>query len=550
MLAQNKIFLTEEVAGKGRFFRARFLQPGLVKYSFGVCLLTKEVIDSFVQGFVGCSVTIDHVEIDEDNCDDVCCGVISRVEYNEEDGWYWCEGILRDPNAIELVRNGYTVSCQYEITEYADNTENALHNGIEYDKVILGGKCEHLAIVKNPRYEGAMIAVNAQEFRTADDGHVYPIKEDKRGVEYLNDIARRIKVPLNFSAVLGKKGCFEARLTPEGRRRWGDFIEKSFQGGLIDKRGWDKDSDGDVFKVRFKSKEDNMAQNASDKDGKWITIKGTHVFIKDGQSVEDAMKETSGSSSTGKRKQDGDKGAAEAKSKDLEGKYSREDAEFDIEQAQKDIEEARSLGYEKIEDIAEFLGLDEDEVREMIGGKSGGQNNDINSLIERFDLNFKDELSEEQQNYLAAIIDATKRQDVKELNSLIERFDLNFSDELSKEQSDYWKHIVETSKGASDGQKSNDKKQSLKDNLRGKYEREDADFDVVQAKKDIAEAKKMGYKRVEDIAEFLGLDEDEVREFLNPSAKNSVEEQFKECLYDLAAETIVEKLKDSHYLKM
>lgn len=455
MLAQNKIFLTEEVAGKGRFFRARFLQPGLVKYSFGVCLLTKEVIDSFVQGFVGCSVTIDHVEIDEDNCDDVCCGVISRVEYNEEDGWYWCEGILRDPNAIELVRNGYTVSCQYEITEYADNTKNALHNGIEYDKIILGGKCEHLAIVKNPRYEGAMIAVNAQEFRTADDGHVYPIKEDKRGVEYLNDIARRIKVPLNFSAVLGKKGCFEARLTPEGRRRWGNFIEESFQGGLIDKRGWDKDSDGDVFKVRFKSKEDNMAQNASDKDGKWITVKGTHVFIKDGQSVEDAMKETFGSSSTGKQVQDGNKDAAEAKSKDLKGKYSREDAEFDIEQARKDIEEAQSLGYETVEDISEFLGLDEDETREL-----------------------------------------------------------------------------------------------TQDSLQGKYAREDAKFDVEQAKKDIEIAQQRGYKTVDEVAEYLGLDEDEVREFLNPSAKNSVEEQFKECLYDLAAETIVEKLRDSRYLKM
>ena len=181
MLAQNKIFLTEEVAGKGRFFRARFLQPGLVKYSFGVCLLTKEVIDSFVQGFVGCSVTVDHVEIDEDNCDDVCCGVISRVEYNEEDGWYWCEGILRDPDAIELVRNGYTVSCQYEITEYADNTENALHNGIEYDKVILGGKCEHLAIVKNPRYEGAMIAVNALD--KTNDGRFVTLRR-KNGSSY------------------------------------------------------------------------------------------------------------------------------------------------------------------------------------------------------------------------------------------------------------------------------------------------------------------------------------------------------------------------------
>ena len=43
MKAQN-IFLDENTGGKGRYFKARFLQPGLVKYSFGVCLLEKETI--------------------------------------------------------------------------------------------------------------------------------------------------------------------------------------------------------------------------------------------------------------------------------------------------------------------------------------------------------------------------------------------------------------------------------------------------------------------------------------------------------------------------
>ena len=50
--AQNAIYLKEDNGGKGRFFRARFLQAGLVKYSFGVCLLKKETIDKFVYKFV------------------------------------------------------------------------------------------------------------------------------------------------------------------------------------------------------------------------------------------------------------------------------------------------------------------------------------------------------------------------------------------------------------------------------------------------------------------------------------------------------------------
>lgn len=160
-IATNSIILSEDTGGKGRQFRARFLQAGLVKYSFGVCLLTKDVINKFIATFIGCPVIIDHSDVTDENAKDKRVGVVSRVDFNDNDGWFWCEGIIFDDKAIELINNGYNVSCQYEITEYAENTEGKLHNGIPYDKVILNGKFEHLAIVDNPRYEGAMIAVNA-----------------------------------------------------------------------------------------------------------------------------------------------------------------------------------------------------------------------------------------------------------------------------------------------------------------------------------------------------------------------------------------------------
>ncbi len=159
--AQNAIYLKEDNGGKGRFFRARFLQPGLVKYSFGVCLLTKEVIDKFVYKFVGCPVVIDHKDVTDESAKDMRVGVISKVDFDPFDAWYWCEGVIFDQEAIDLVNNGYNVSCQYEITQYATNDKEELHNGNPYDKEILDGAPEHLAIVKNPRYENAMIAVNA-----------------------------------------------------------------------------------------------------------------------------------------------------------------------------------------------------------------------------------------------------------------------------------------------------------------------------------------------------------------------------------------------------
>ena len=155
--AVNAIILGEGDE-KGRPFKSRFLQAGLVKYDFGVCLLQKETIDKFIDTFKGCPVVINH----KDNITESDkVGVVQNIWFSEQDGWFWCDGVLTDDKAVELVENGYNVSCQYAITDYSNNTEKKLHNGNPYDKEILNGLFEHLAIVDNPRYEGAYIAVNA-----------------------------------------------------------------------------------------------------------------------------------------------------------------------------------------------------------------------------------------------------------------------------------------------------------------------------------------------------------------------------------------------------
>nr|DAD89867.1 MAG TPA: prohead serine protease [Myoviridae sp. ctsip2] len=155
--AVNAIILGEG-SEKGRPFKARFLQAGLVKYDFGVCLLQKETIDKFIDTFKGCPVIINH----KDNITEADkVGVVQNIWFSDKDGWYWCDGVLTDDKAVKLVENGYNVSCQYAITDYSINNDSKLHNGNPYDKEILNGLFEHLAIVDNPRYEGAYIAVNA-----------------------------------------------------------------------------------------------------------------------------------------------------------------------------------------------------------------------------------------------------------------------------------------------------------------------------------------------------------------------------------------------------
>ena len=70
MKAINKVFLGQENKGRGRYFKSRFIEAGLVQYDFGLCLLPKENLDKFVQGFVGCPVIIDHNEVYDDNAED------------------------------------------------------------------------------------------------------------------------------------------------------------------------------------------------------------------------------------------------------------------------------------------------------------------------------------------------------------------------------------------------------------------------------------------------------------------------------------------------
>lgn len=155
--AVNAIILGEG-SEKGRPFKSRFLQAGLVKYDFGVCLLQKETIDKFIDTFKGCPVIINHKDSITES-DKV--GVVNNIWFSDKDGWYWCDGVLTDDKAVKLVESGYNVSCQYAIIDYSINNDGKLHNGNPYDKEILNGLFEHLAIVDNPRYEGAYIAVNA-----------------------------------------------------------------------------------------------------------------------------------------------------------------------------------------------------------------------------------------------------------------------------------------------------------------------------------------------------------------------------------------------------
>lgn len=149
--------------GKGRHFKSRFIQPGVAGYpgQFGNVLITKESLDKFIKTMVGVPVIINHKDLNKKNADEERVGVVNSVWYDNKDGWYWCDGIIWDETAQNLITDkNWSVSCSYDVIT-ADN-KGGSENNIKYDIEFLDGVFTHLALVSNPRYERANIVFNSK----------------------------------------------------------------------------------------------------------------------------------------------------------------------------------------------------------------------------------------------------------------------------------------------------------------------------------------------------------------------------------------------------
>ena len=157
-------------------YKTNFIEPGIVSYESegeGVLLVTKESLDKMANTFIGMPVFNEiHKDIDpelayrfreagESEKRDLADGIVADVMYNPESGWYDAVMLVWDEETIENIENkNYSVSCAYDIKE-VDNTPGTWHNS-PYDAKLIDGEYIHLAVVNNPRYEGAKIIKNSK----------------------------------------------------------------------------------------------------------------------------------------------------------------------------------------------------------------------------------------------------------------------------------------------------------------------------------------------------------------------------------------------------
>ena len=145
-------------------FTCNYIEPGLVSYEnegLGKCYVDKPALEKMQATFIGKPVVDrnDHVDgMTPADLDKVAKGYVTDVWYS--DGWFWCSFIVFDDKLKDDIKNKkYSVSCAYEVR--AADDKGGVRNNIDYNQEVLDGFYTHLAIVPNPRYNGAKILLNS-----------------------------------------------------------------------------------------------------------------------------------------------------------------------------------------------------------------------------------------------------------------------------------------------------------------------------------------------------------------------------------------------------
>lgn len=209
----------------------------------GIVLLKKETLDASLPSMVGTPVIIQHQNVTKSNADKLRIGTISNAYFNEPDGWYYCEGIIWDEEAKDLIDKGWSVSCSYDFLAY--NDEGGVENNIKYDKEFTKLNFTHLAIVDNPRYERANIIFNSKEKDMLLEELkklIFKVENSKENDEMIdNEKVDKRKLIDEVAGIMKSAGCDD------------EDIRTAI--GKMEKIGYDKSEDGSADNKKVKNEE-------------------------------------------------------------------------------------------------------------------------------------------------------------------------------------------------------------------------------------------------------------------------------------------------------
>lgn len=159
-------------------FGGRHIQTGIVGYpemkhphngKQGIDILVeKEVLDAMRPTMRGIPIlNWEHAQGDYAKwiAEGKAKGMVVGSHWNGDDAWEHCNYFVWDKEAKANCRNGFRLSNAWKEDEI--DWTPGIHNGKSYDGKLKAAHYTHMAIVPNPRYEGAIIYQNSKGGFTA-----------------------------------------------------------------------------------------------------------------------------------------------------------------------------------------------------------------------------------------------------------------------------------------------------------------------------------------------------------------------------------------------
>lgn len=138
-----------------KIYYCRHIEKGVTAYENENIFLEDEALNKMDKTMAGVPVKVFHVDkVDVSTIETDSDGFVIESFYCKSDGWHWAKFIAVTDACHDAIQKGWSVSNAYIPTESGAGGEC---HSVPYDRKILNGKYTHLAIVPNPRYEGAKI---------------------------------------------------------------------------------------------------------------------------------------------------------------------------------------------------------------------------------------------------------------------------------------------------------------------------------------------------------------------------------------------------------
>jgi hypothetical protein len=163
-----------------KIFYCRHMNVGLARYEDETILVDTDGMLNLLKTGEGIPVFILHQNVDLANIKEQAAGYVTDSFYNQYDGWGWFKFLAVDDAAHAAIKKGWSVSNAYMPSQWG---AGGMRNNVPYDRVLNDGYFTHLAIVPDPRYEGARIL-------TPDEYRDYNEKQKLKHAELQNSTTK------------------------------------------------------------------------------------------------------------------------------------------------------------------------------------------------------------------------------------------------------------------------------------------------------------------------------------------------------------------------